>query len=140
MTSRSSCLDVRSSVIGAVMVAAFCLSCSSPLDVTTYPATAVVYGIVRDVSDHPVVGVYVVAQVWTIGCGTRISSASSVVNPITDGAGRYSILMQLPTADGRCVRLLAARAPRADSLVRSLPEVSFRFANTDSVRADLRLP
>lgn len=124
---------------GAALLIGTLVGCSSPAAPSYYPATATLYGVVLDESGRPRSGMSIGAEVWSHGCTARVSRPSSFVRPVTDAAGRYSLLMQSATAGTRCVRLVTPAGANRDSIIAELPAVDFRVSNRDSVRVDLRV-
>ncbi len=140
MTGEREQFDNWRNAIAAVICAALLTACSSQTEPTVYAATATIFGQLRGADDRALAGVSVGAEVFTPNCSSRLSGTEAFVRSVTDSAGRYRLLLQLPTPSVHCIRLLTARQGGADSVAALLPGIGFRLSSPDSVRVDIRLP
>ncbi len=125
-------------VVGLILAS---VACASDVVLPEQPATARLYGIVRDGADQPRAAVTVTALIAPRVCPSTDSvPLVATYRTATDPSGRYALLFQLPAPGLHCVRLQFTAATRRDTVVLVVPNVSVRFDNPDSVRADVAWP
>lgn len=134
--------------VGAAALAVSCAACSS----TTTPGppadvfSGVVYGVIKNGSNLPLVSVQVESEMYRGACTTSLKTGSS--NPIlttTDAAGRFR--QQIVTSDsasGQCVRVIAHPSTGTSVAVEAtglrVKLYGGGSARDDSIRVDVTVP